>query len=346
MTSLRVCATYPFLNEAKHYVQKEGATVHELLTDPLFEQARMIALERIKNVMSKRDVGNRVLSTDTDKIMELFSYPLARMITVSINDDYFSRSYALAEAVHMYQNLLKEPLPFILQIAKEFALTIKQTDEQEDPSLYFTQYLMYAPTRHKHWKMVNRTIDKGFVSLPKKDFVRILQEVLRKRIHQELTARLPHTEVLSAFDDEITRMQQKILLQRKKHEAEPIGKLEITLLPPCLKHILSLIQSGENVAHIGRFALVAFLNSLNLSTEDILTLFSKAPDFNEERTRYQIEHILGKTGATSYKAPGCEKLKTYGLCPSEEIDEVCKKSYSPTSYYRYKWKYHKKQKQD
>lgn len=292
--------------------------------------------------MSKRDVGNRVLSTDADKIMELFSYPLARMIAVSINDDYFLRSYALAEAVHMYQNLLKEPLPFILQVTKEFNLTILHSDEQEDPSLYFTQYLAHAPTRHKHWKMVNRSMANGFISLPKKDLVRILQEILRKRIHQELMARSPHREVLSVFTNEISRMQHAILIQRKKHEAEPIGKLDITLLPPCLKQILTLIQSGENVSHIGRFALVAFLNSLNLSTENILTLFSKAPDFDEERTRYQIEHILGKTGATSYKPPGCEKLKTYGLCPSEEIDDICRRVYHPTSYYRYKWKQQKK----
>ena len=105
-----------------------------------------------------------------------------------------------------------------------------------------------------------------------------------------------------------------------------------------MKKILNSIQSGENVPHMGRFALVAFLNSLQLSVDEIIKLFSTAPDFEEEKTRYQIEHILGKTGATSYKAPGCDKLKTFGLCPSEERDEICKKTYHPISYYRQRWK--------
>jgi len=55
-----------------------------------------------------------------------------------------------------------------------------------------------------------------------------------------------------------------------------------------------------------------------------------------DETRYQIEHILGKTGAKPYKPPGCDKLKTYGLCPSKEIDEICKRSFHPTNYYRWK----------
>ena len=335
---VKIHAKYPFLMDAKQYVRDEGASVHELLHDPLFEPARMMAIERLENVLRNRDVGNRVLSTDSDYIMELFSYPVARMIVFCVNDDFFTRSYALGEAVHMYKYLLKEPISFILKISKEFYLDIHELDEEDHVSLYFTHYLSYAPTRYKKWKMINRTVHQGYVFLPKKDIIRILQEVLRKRIHQELSHRSPHPEVTSVFSDEISKIQNKMMMQRKKQETMPIGKFNITYLPPCLKHILSLIQSGENVAHMGRFALVAFLNSLNFTTEEIIELFNTAPDFNEERTRYQIEHILGKTGSTSYKAPGCEKLKTFGLCPSEEIDDICKKTYHPISYYRYKWK--------
>ena len=342
MTDLQILATYPFLNGAKQFVQQEGATVHELLTDPLFEVARTNALGRVENVIDHHDVGNRVMTSDADRIMELFSYPVARMITVCVNDDFFTRRYALGEAVHMYKNLLKEPLDFVIDIAKEFQLDIMLNEDQ--PLLYFTDYLTFAPTRYKKWKMINRTLNKGYVILPKKDLIRILQEVLRKRIHQELSNRSPHKEALHVFSDEIARIRNQVQLKRKDQETIPVGKLNISYLPPCLKHILGLIQSGENVTHMGRFALVAFLNSLRLSTDEILELFSTAPDFDAEKTRYQIEHILGKTGATSYKAPGCDKLKTYGLCPSEEIDEICKKTYHPTSYYRHKWKKEKQTK--
>ena len=111
-----------------------------------------------------------------------------------------------------------------------------------------------------------------------------------------------------------------------------------------MKQILSNIQSGENVPHMGRFALVAFLNSLKLDTNDILKMFSTAPDYEEERTRYQVEHITGSISSTKYKPPGCDKMRTYGICPVEMIDYLCKKKRHPLSYYKAKWTQEKNKK--
>ena len=121
-------------------------------------------------------------------------------------------------------------------------------------------------------------------------------------------------------------------------ETAPIGKLSIEKLPPCLKDILSAIQSGENVPHMGRFSLVSFLNALGMNTKEILKLFSTAPDYQEERTRYQVEHITGESSSTKYKSPGCQKMRTYGLCPTGKMDELCRRSNHPLSYYNKKWK--------
>jgi DNA primase large subunit len=129
-----------------------------------------------------------------------------------------------------------------------------------------------------------------------------------------------------------------VSIHRKKIEAAPVGKLSIEKLPPCMKGILAAIQSGENVPHMGRFALVAFLNSLKLSTGDILRLFSSAPDYEEDKTRYQVEHISGSTSSTSYAPPGCDKMRTYGICPVDKIDDLCKRTHHPMGYYRAKWR--------
>ena len=109
-----------------------------------------------------------------------------------------------------------------------------------------------------------------------------------------------------------------------------------------MKNILSAIQSGENVPHMGRFALVAYLHSLKLSTNDILKLFSSAPDYEEDKTRYQVEHITGDSSSTSYKAPGCDKMRTYGICPTDKMDDLCKKIHHPLSYYSKRWNEEKK----
>ena len=107
--------------------------------------------------------------------------------------------------------------------------------------------------------------------------------------------------------------------------------------------LLAATQAGENVPHMGRFALVAFLNSLKLSPTDILKLFSTAPDFEEEKSRYQIDHITGATSSTSYKCPGCDKMRTYGICPTEKMDGLCRRTRHPLNYYSAKWRQEKKQ---
>jgi DNA primase large subunit len=89
---------------------------------------------------------------------------------------------------------------------------------------------------------------------------------------------------------------------------------------------------------MGRFALVSFLNSLQLNTNEILKLFSNAPDYQEDRTRYQVEHITGTSSSISYKSPGCDKMRTYGICPVDKMDDLCRRIRHPISYYSAKWK--------
>jgi DNA primase large subunit len=184
----------------------------------------------------------------------------------------------------------------------------------------------------------------GHIQISKKDLARIIQEALRDRINNELDTRECNKAIYQTFSSDIKRIQNSVMMHRKKIETAPIGKLDVKKLPPCMKNILNAIQAGENVPHMGRFALVSFLNSLKLSTNDILKIFSTAPDYEEEKTRYQVEHITGSSSSTSYKPPGCEKMRTYGICPTEEMDDLCKTKRHPMSYYRAKWKEEKNKK--
>ena len=342
MKPLQYLARYPYLFDSKNYVKKQGMAVTELIKDPLYERARSIAIERLNQAFDQKDIGMRRLSTESDCIMELFSYPLARMITCCVNDPFFTRRYALGEAVRFYKNLIKENTQNLVEIAKEFDLNINYHEETDVLTIYFTDYLTFAPTRYKTWKLINREIQQGFINITHKDLSRLSQEALRHRINEELTGKPCHEFTKKIFLEDIHRFKNKVAIIQKNNETIPVGKLDIEKLPPCIKRLLSDVQAGENVPHMGRFALVSFLNSLKLTLQDIIDLFNTAPDFDEEKSRYQIEHITGELSSTSYKPPGCEKLKTYGLCPSEEIDEICKKTNHPSNYYRYRWKIDKK----
>ena len=116
MVELKTLSKYPFLNVSKDYVKDNGLSVNELLDDPLYERARITGVERLDNAFKNHDVGNRSLATESDCIMELLSYPIARMIAVCIEDIYFKRRYALGEAIHAYKNLVNEPISFLIDI--------------------------------------------------------------------------------------------------------------------------------------------------------------------------------------------------------------------------------------
>jgi DNA primase large subunit len=337
MIELSTLSKYPFLNASKKYVKDNDLSVEELLDDPLYERARITGIDRLDNAFKNRDTGDRILATESDFIMELLSYPIARMIAVCIQDIYFKRRYALGEASHAYKNLINEPTSFLIDISREFNLNVKYYEDTNKINIYFVDYLHYAPTRYKEWKMINRGMKNGYIQMSHRDLARIIQEALRARINQELDSRSCSKAIYKTFSSDIQRFQNMVMIHRKNIESAPIGKLDIKKLPPCMKNILSAIQAGENVPHMGRFALVSFLNSLKLSNNEILKIFSSAPDYEEEKTRYQVEHITGSSSSTSYTPPGCDKMRTYGICSIEEIDDLCKKKRHPLSYYRAKW---------
>jgi DNA primase large subunit len=338
MPDLVTLSKYPFLNASKDYVKENNLLVEEIIDDPIYERARMIGVERLDNAFKEKDVGNRSLASDSECVMELLSYPIARMVAVCIEDVYFKRRYALGEAVHAYKNLVNEPISFLIEIANEFNLNVKYFEDTGKISIHFVNYLKNAPTRYKEWKMINRSMKNGYIRISHRDLARLIQEALRARINNELDNRPCSKAVYDKFSSDIKRIRNNVMMHRKNIESAPIGKLDVKKLPPCMKRILGAIQAGENVPHMGRFALVSFLNSLKLNTNDILKIFSTAPDYEEERTRYQVEHITGSSSSTTYRPPGCEKMRTYGICPVEEIDDLCKKRRHPMSYYRARWK--------
>jgi len=338
MIELSYLAKYPFLRESKAYIKDNALSIIELLQDPLYERARIIGVERLDNAFKNSDVGKRSFATEIDCIMELLSYPIARMLTVCVDDLYFIRRYALAEAFHVYKYLINENTSFLVQVAQEFDFDIRYNENTSMLNLYFTNYLRNAPTRYREWKMVNRELENGYIQVSHRDLARIIEEALRNKIFVELNERQCDTTIYSAFSSDIKRLQNMVSLHKKKMETNPVGKVSIIKLPPCMKKILAAIQAGENVPHMGRFALVAFLYSLKLSRTDIIKLFSSAPDYEDDKTRYQIEHITGGTSSTTYTPPGCDKMRTYGLCPPDEIDDICKKKRHPLSYYQARWK--------
>jgi DNA primase large subunit len=109
------------------------------------------------------------------------------------------------------------------------------------------------------------------------------------------------------------------------------GEVEEGAFPPCLQALVRAITAGTNLPHAGRFAIVAFLHNIGMKPVQIMEIFARAPDFDPEKTRYQVEHICGR-GGTEYTAPSCATLRTTGFCVNR--DGICERVNHPLSYYR------------
>jgi DNA primase large subunit len=333
-------ARYPFLKESGAYLKESGPSLDELLHDIAYERTRVLGKERVLEALENAQIKDHSLITEADFLSELLSYVTARILVSSINEPYLTRRYALAEAKTAGERLEGEDFDFVVQVAKELGLEVILEDDES--RINFVHYLTNtSQMRSKPWKLANQNLQNGYVILDKKRLTRVVQTALQLRIEKELPQNV-NDEILKVLNRNIKELKKAVEEKKNTFKAEDFGKIRVTKLPPCIKTLLAKAQAGENLPHSGRFALTAFLHSIGMNADEILKLFGTSPDFDVDKSRYQIEHITGEISGTEYKPPECSTMKSYGICFNE--DSLCKKEWMthPLKYYTLKDKSKKK----
>jgi DNA primase large subunit len=334
---LNTLARFPFINESGAYIKELKLSIDNILENVAYRTAWSRGKQRLQEALEYGEIRDHGNATEAENINELLSYVIARIIASTISDMYLIKRYALAEAVFAYHGLQEMDSKFISVVGAQFDL--KPINIKDDElELNVIQFLKYSTAiRAPEYKLVNRDVQNGKIILSRRELARLIQEALRARIQQELP--------IDVDDDLKEKIHPKIkdlisLMNARKHkyEVQDLGKVSITRFPQCMKQLLGMTQAGENVPHVGRFALASFLHHIGLSSEQILTLFSTSPDFDVDKARYQVEHITGKISGTEYTPPGCDAMKSNSICFSP--DELCKRDWMnhPLTYYRYKGK--------
>ena len=334
MDSLQV-ARYPFLTESATFAEDNSADIESLITSPSYESARSRGRERVVSAITQYKVSDVSLLQEYDRLMEVLSYPYARMIVSCINDRFLTKRYALAEASRMNE-LLQHDHGSMIAVAAE--LEVKSIDDPDGKvRMHFSDYLRFSHViKAVEWKLINTDLSKGYVRLDPEKFDRLLQNALQERIESELPLKVPE-EFMTSLRADIDHVS--IMLNETKMRLSPTGgaAMDPESLPPCMKGILASAQNGVNLPHSARFALVSFLNALGLTYEQIIELFAQSPDFDESKSSYQIKHITGEArGSEGYTPPECSTMKTNGIC--FDPDNLCnnEKMNHPLSYYRIK----------
>ena len=330
-------ARFPFLKDSSRIAEKNDLTIEKLTSSSSFEDARKRGVERVTDAIANSEVTYvPLIGTDTVRLMEMMSYPYARILVSILNDRFLTKRYALAESVRMNKLLNEESSDTVLTVARE--LGVNSTESDGELKMHFSDYIRFSVRiKSPEWKLVNTEVHNGYVVIPRERFYRVLQNALQDKLEDELPLTVPE-DIVKAVKKDTDHL--KIVLGEMKAKYNPAtgGDLKIEFLPPCMKSMLASAQNGVNLPHSGRFALVSFLHTLGMNSEQILTLFSQSPDFDASKSSYQIRHISGELSGQEYTPPECSTMKSYGICFNP--DNLCNSEYMnhPLSYYRIKAK--------
>jgi len=185
------------------------------------------------------------------------------------------------------------------------------------------EYLSYPP-EEKEYSLVNLELDNGRVRLDKEQTAKLIsQYVYHTVLNTKIDKRDVKNKMFIYFAEELKK-------DRRYAIPEDLGAVEFEAFPPCMRKIYHDLQTEEKVGHIPRFVFSTFLAGIKMPIDEAIALFKNQANFNENKTRYYLEHSYGlKSNKTRYSVPACAKMESYGTCYR---DETCRWKH-PMTYY-------------
>ena len=354
---------YPFTDDAKEWVKSRGIMVDTMLSDGM-AHVHNLAEKRVMDAVEGADI--EIFDSDRmgDNEGELLSYPVARLMVAMVGDPKLAKWFSHHEGARAKQFMETESEEKIISLGEFFSIQAQENPpgwkEKGKNSRTLTKgvrpggdrmrtarrsYWVPFPaflkgTRHitgPQWDLANQRLVKGYVGLNRNRYIRLLQEYVREKVEEGLLSVVNITPPEN-FKERIIRIRNRVNERKKSYQPTDLGEMSISRLPPCMRQMMGMAQAGENMPHHGRFALVTFLNAIGMDNEEIFKVFTSSPDFKESIVRYQIEHITGVSSSTEYSVPGCDTMKTGGVCYNP--DSLCAKEWMthPLTYYKVKGK--------
>jgi len=346
--ALEFAAMFPFLQpEGPEALSTYQITADDLLRSRNWQPARRRGYARAESPLYGDEMADLTSSGNEGALIEeIMSYLYARILVSAVNDPYLTKKYCLAEA-KLFERRLKR-LNTQLEgrrgaTAEEIAPELRRILQYLDIffadapggriGLHFTAFLGFAGMiGDKNWALVQQDLRSGWVRLEPEKAFRVLEEAFRSRLMREIPLRISELHFpLIAADAE--RLAGAVKEARARFEGTG-GVLDEASFPPCIKRLMEMTGKSENVPHMGRFTMVAFLHTIGYDKEGLISLFSRWPDFNISKSMYQIQHIIGEISGTEYTPPMCSTMKTYGICYNP--DSLCATINHPLNYYRKK----------
>lgn len=327
-------ARYPFLESARVAVEATEVDLGDVVADEPAVVER--ASERVEGAITDGEVGD----AHRRPRVELLSYPIARVLVSLVDEHVCTRKYARAEAETAYQRFSAELAEetqlrsvegdrlALGDLLTEFDLDDAVRTVDDGYRVTVGAYLRIAADEWgDEWRLVNRELDNGVLTLTRSELLVLCRAAVRRRVADGLPLSVPDT-VGEHLEEEIADIREVLAEFDLTRDIDTVVPEQF---PPCMKHLLDQVRTGEHLAHHSRFAIASFLVSIGMTTDEIVELLQVNPGFGEEQTRYQVNHIRGATGPTEYSPPSCATMQSYGDCVN--MDDRCETISHPLAYY-------------
>lgn len=342
--SAKELSHFPFLKKSQEHIKRSFPPIDQLLKQEKGAVLTDLAVRRINQALAaKKTIAAHFQHRDDD---EIASYVLARIIVSCIQDKQLYDRLTRYEAERAYYFLNAETgsesekgwnenavlddgqnSRIAKHIAAEFGIDLAKD------RMPLADYVEIVSVLHEdRFKLVNRRVRKGFVEIKKEELLELLRERIRVILRRDLPYHVP-----KSICEQLAPVAESIKKEYQEHMLRQFGTIEETAFPPCMQALIKALTAGTNLTHAGRFSLTTFVHTVGMDVPAIAQLYARSPDFDPEKTMYQVEHITGRGGSgTEYTAPACAAMRTTGLCVNR--DQLCERVNHPLSYYKVKKK--------
>ncbi|MFX1377556.1 MAG: hypothetical protein ACFFA4_00540 [Promethearchaeota archaeon] len=345
---------YPWLPSLKKYYSDTASKNPLDFLNDIFSSDKSTGLrECILNLFTDAFNNTELISDYNFDETNIYIYLILRILLYVLNDKILSNRVANIYSKTTYNELNKENEYNLYYIYKDLDLNILYEEKpivykkivlknqeqiyRTNFKIFFIDYLKLASNlKDEYRKLVNNALQGGYVYIKSESLNRLLQEYVRAKILAQNNIDSNNIDVFKEKLFEIQDFKELFntivaIWELKKDEFE--YSVDITfkegqdmseIFPPCIKEIISKAQEGQNLIHTERLFILWVLNALKYPEDKIIDVFSTLPDFDREKTTYQVKYAI-KKGYTPYS---CKSLKSYTLCMANKYkDKLCLEGY-------------------
>jgi len=351
-------ARYPFLADAREAVREADVDLATVAAEggPIIKRA----LDRVRLAIEAGHVGD----PNRSPRVELLSYPVARVLVSLVDQPGLITRYARAEADAARERFVADveagdELRSVTRERLDIAALLGEFDLEErvttgtaavddggagavddggvggatveaeggvrvDVGAYLRLTENLAAPR---WDLVARALADGAVAVDREELYDLLREAIRERIESDLPLSVPEG-IEAALGDAVAELEAT--LADLDHDWD-IDAVDPDLFPPCIEALLDRVDTAEALPEHSRFALLSFLATAGMGTDEIVARLGAHDDLDADRLEARLARLRGDDGDATYPPPSCETMVAYGDCVNK--DDLCEQVAHPLSYY-------------